>query len=55
MIPVVLFAIGGVLIGGSWSLHGQGASKVAVGLVAVLGLVALAAGVLWLVPKGTFA
>jgi hypothetical protein len=54
MVPVVLFAVGGVLIGGSWSLHGQGASKIAVGLVAVLGLVSLAAGVLWLLPNGTF-
>jgi hypothetical protein len=54
MVPVVLFAVGGVLIGGSWSMRGQGASKVAFGLVAALGLVALAAGVLWLLPKGTF-
>jgi hypothetical protein len=54
MLPVVMFAVGGVLLGGAWSLRGQGASKVAVVLVAVLALVALAAGVLWLLPNGTF-
>jgi hypothetical protein len=54
MVPVLLCAVGGVLLGGARSLRGQGAAKVAVALVAVLGLVALAAGLLWLLPKGTF-
>lgn len=54
MVPVVLCAVGGALLGGAWSLRGQGAGKVAVALVGVLGLVALAAGVLWLLPRGSF-
>jgi hypothetical protein len=54
MLAVVLCAAGGILLGGAWSLRSQGAGRMAVGLVALFGLVALAAGVLWLVPKGTF-
>ncbi len=54
MLPVVLCALGGILLGGAWSLRGQGASKVAVVVVALLGLVALAGGVAWLLPKGVF-
>ena len=54
MVPVVLCAAGGILLGGSWSLRSQGAARGAVLVVALLGLLALAAGVLWLLPKGTF-
>lgn len=54
MLPVVLFAVGGILMGGAWSLRGQGASTVAVVIVAVLGVLALAAGIAWLLPKGVF-
>jgi hypothetical protein len=53
MLPVVLCAAGGVLLGGAWSLRGQGAGRVVYWLVAVLGLVALLAGVFWMLPKGT--
>ncbi|HEX6497569.1 MAG TPA: hypothetical protein VF054_00900 [Micromonosporaceae bacterium] len=49
-LPVVLFAIGGLLAGGCWSMYKQGASKVVVALVGVLSLVAVAGGLLWLVP-----
>lgn len=49
--PIVLLALAGVLVGGAYSMHRQGASR---GVVAVLGLLALVAGVggiLWLVPE----
>jgi hypothetical protein len=54
MVPVLLCAAGGILLGGSWSLRGQGAARAAVVLVAVLGVLAVAAGVLWMLPEGTF-
>lgn len=53
MLPVVLIAVSGVLFGGAWSLRGQGASRFAIGLVAFLGVLALAGGILWMLPKGS--
>ena len=50
LLPVVLFALAGVLIGGAWSMRRQGASRGALGLVSVLALLAAAGGVLWLIP-----
>ncbi|MEH1126070.1 hypothetical protein [Micromonospora sp. CPCC 206061] len=50
VLPVVLFALAGVLVGGAWSMHRQGAAKGAVGLVGVLAALAAAGGVLWLIP-----
>ena len=52
LLPVVLFALAGVLVGGAVSLHRQGASRVAVVLAALLAVLALAGGILWLVPGG---
>jgi hypothetical protein len=52
VLPIVLFALAGVLVGGVWSMYRQGASRGAVGLVAVLAVLAAAGGVLWLVPGG---
>lgn len=52
VVPVLLMALAGVLVGGAWSMHRQGASRVGTAVVAVLALVALAAGVLWLLPDG---
>jgi hypothetical protein len=49
-LPVVLFALAGVLVGGAWSMHRQGAAKGAVGFVGVLAALAAAGGVLWLIP-----
>jgi len=49
---VVLFAVSGILFGGAWSLRSQGARRPAVAIVALLAVVALAGGVLWLLPKG---
>jgi hypothetical protein len=54
MLPVVLCAAGGVLLGGAWSLRSQGAAKLAIVIVAAFGVLSLAAGVLYLLPKGTF-
>ena len=48
--PIGLFALAGVLAGGAWSLHKQGAARAAVGVVAVLAALAVGGGVLWLLP-----
>ncbi|MBE1492333.1 hypothetical protein [Plantactinospora soyae] len=50
VLPVLLFALGGVLIGGAWSLHRQGAPRGALLIVGALALLATAGGVLYLVP-----
>jgi hypothetical protein len=50
VIPVVLFALAGILVGGVISLVRQGASKFSIGLVATLAALAAAAGVVWLLP-----
>ena len=47
---IVLFAVGGILIGGVVSLVRQGATRFSIGLVAVLAALAAAGGVAWLVP-----
>ena len=47
---ILLFALAGILIGGVISLVRQGATKFSIGLVAVLALLALTGGVLWLIP-----
>ncbi|MFC4150200.1 hypothetical protein ACFO0M_28435 [Micromonospora mangrovi] len=46
----VLLILGGVLVGGAWSLHKQGASRVAVLVVGALAALATVAGLLWLLP-----
>ena len=48
--PVLLLALAGILVGGVISLVKQGATKFSIGLVAVLALLALTGGVLWLIP-----
>jgi hypothetical protein len=52
VIPVALFALAGVLVGGAWSLYRQGAAKGAIGLVAALAVLAATGGVLWLPGEG---
>ncbi|GGQ51777.1 hypothetical protein [Couchioplanes azureus] len=49
-LPVLLLMIAGILVGGVISLVKQGATKFSIGLVAVLALLALAGGVLWMFP-----
>lgn len=52
LLPVLLFALAGVLAGGAWSLHRQGAGRAAVVVTGLLAVFALAGGILWLVPGG---
>ncbi len=49
-LPVLLLAVGGMLVGGVISLVRQGASRFSIGLVAVLAVLATAGGILWLIP-----
>jgi hypothetical protein len=49
VLTVVLFALGGVLIGGAWSMRRQGASTKAVALFGVLALMSVTAGALRIV------
>jgi hypothetical protein len=50
VLPVVLIALAGLLLGGAVSLHRQGAGRGAVGVLAVLAALAAAGGALWLLP-----
>ncbi|HEX5541665.1 MAG TPA: hypothetical protein VFX60_08885 [Micromonospora sp.] len=50
LLPVALFALAGVLVGGAWSMRRQGASRGAVVLIGALALLALVGGGLWLLP-----
>jgi hypothetical protein len=47
---IVLFIVAGVLVGGVISLVRQGATRFSIGVVAVLAALALAGGVVWLIP-----
>jgi len=50
VMPVALMALAGVLVGGAWSMHKQGASRATIVVLGVLAAVALAGGILWLIP-----
>lgn len=50
VLPVLLLALSGVLVGGSWSMHRQGAGRGSVVFVGLLALLAAAGGILWLLP-----
>ncbi len=50
VLPVLLFILAGVLVGGAWSMHRQGAPRGVIGFVGLLALLATAGGVLWLNP-----
>ncbi|MGA8112857.1 MAG: hypothetical protein WCA46_04245 [Actinocatenispora sp.] len=52
ILPVVLFAAAGVLVGGAYSIRKQGGSRFAVVAVACLAVLALLGGIAWLLPKG---
>ena len=43
-LTVVLFALGGVLLGGAWSMRQQGASTFVVALFAVMAILSVTAG-----------
>ncbi len=51
MISIGLLALGGLFAGGAYSLYKQGSSKVAIAVVAVVAVLAIAGGVLWLLPQ----
>ncbi|MGE5828387.1 MAG: hypothetical protein ACM30G_08490 [Micromonosporaceae bacterium] len=51
VLPIVLFGAAGILVGGAWSLHRQGAARSAVVLVGALATLAAVTGVLWLLPE----
>ena len=53
ILPVLLFALGGVLVGGAWSIRSQGGPKAVVIGFVVLAVLAVAGGVTWLLPEGT--
>jgi membrane protein DedA with SNARE-associated domain len=48
-VGVLCLILAGFLAGGAWSFHRQGQSRVVVIAVGLLAMLALAAGVLWLV------
>jgi hypothetical protein len=50
LVPLLLFALAGILAGGVVSLLRQGASRFSVVLVGLLAALAAASGVLWLIP-----
>src|SRR5690606_2401258 len=50
LLPLLLYALAGVLVGGAVSLYRQGAKRIAVAVPAVLAVLALAAGTAWLWP-----
>ena len=50
IVPVLLFGLSGLLLGGVISLSRQGATRFSIGLVGALALLSLAAGVAWLIP-----
>jgi hypothetical protein len=51
LLPVALMALAGVLVGGAWSVHRQGAGRGPVVVLGALAAVSLAAGILWLLPE----
>lgn len=54
ILPIALFALGGVLLGGAWSIKQQSGSRALIVGFIVLAAVAVLGGVAWLLPKGTF-
>jgi hypothetical protein len=52
VLPILLFALGGILAGGAWSMRQQGASRGTIAVVVLIGVLAIAAGVAWLLPEG---
>jgi membrane protein DedA with SNARE-associated domain len=48
---VALLILGGILVGGTISLVKQGATKFSVAVTGILALLAVIAGILWMIPK----
>jgi hypothetical protein len=51
-LPIVLFGLGGLLLGGVISMRQQGVGKLGQGLLGLFALLAVAGGVLWLIGEG---
>jgi hypothetical protein len=51
VLPVALFALAGILVGGVVSMRRQGAGRNAIVAMAVLAGLAVVGGVLWLMPE----
>jgi hypothetical protein len=49
--PIVLLALGGLLLGGAYSLLRQGSARPLAAVVGGLGLLSAVGGVLWLLPS----
>ena len=49
-LPTLLLILAGVLVGGAWSLHRQGAARGAVVVTGLLAVLATVGGLLWLFP-----
>ncbi|MET8907039.1 hypothetical protein [Micromonospora sp. NPDC004551] len=49
-LATLLLILAGVLVGGTWSLHKQGAARGAVVITGLLAVLATAGGLLWLLP-----
>jgi hypothetical protein len=47
-LPILLFGLGGILLGGAYSMRKQGAGTAPVVILLVFSLLAVASGVLWL-------
>jgi hypothetical protein len=52
VLPVLLFALGGLLLGGVFSLRQQRKGIVPLAIVGTLAVFSVAGGVLWLVGEG---
>ncbi|MEU3457070.1 hypothetical protein ABZ671_26215 [Micromonospora sp. NPDC006766] len=50
LLPTLLLILAGVLVGGTWSLHKQGAPRGTVVVIGLLAVLASAGGLLWLLP-----
>ncbi|SNT53374.1 hypothetical protein SAMN05421812_108249 [Asanoa hainanensis] len=51
ILPILLLALAGILSGGAYSMHKQGAARGGVVFVGLLAALALLGGILWLVPS----
>ena len=50
LFPILLFALAGILLGGTWSLYKQGSHKAVVAVVGIMAVLAAVGGFAWLIP-----
>ena len=48
ILPVLLFGLGGILVGGAYSMRKQGAGTLPIVILLIFALLAVVSGVLWL-------